>query len=292
MSPLLPLLITFASAAGPGHEAINPVYRELRKAGVPLGGKRMAPLPAPTMPDGLGAGAQLEIIKRLGGEDYPADELMRKSAVAPHILRLRDVKPSDPKAPGRGVDVWFVAYGDLDRVADRDFLDRLLESNRKEGKARTLTRADLSGRGIKISPKEEKYESYGHVVFTFLDRVQISATARSYWSRTADSVLVAVRLDPRFVGDREFPNSWRSLSRKGGGKPRPAGPAHPYDGAGYYVKITRLAKPPGALFVEAHVVFTESVGWFEGANLLRSKLPPVVQSQVRSMRRELLKAGK
>jgi hypothetical protein len=292
MSTLLPLLLTLAPAAGPGHEKINPVYRELREGGVPVGAGIKAKLPPPTMPDGLDARAQLEVIKRLAGEDYSVEDLLRKSGVAPHILRLRDVKPSDPKAPARGVDVWFVAYGSLDRLSDKKFLDRLLDANRKDGKARELTRADLAKRDIKVSPREEKHESYGHVVFTFLDRVQISATGRSYWARTDDSVLVATRLDPRFVGDREFPNSWRSLTRAGGGRPRPAGPAHPYSGAGYYVKITRLARPAGALFVEAHVVFTEPVKWFDGANLLRSKLPPVVQSDVRSMRRELMKAGK
>ena len=52
-----------------------------------------------------------------------------------------------------------------------------------------------------------------------------------------------------------------------------------------------LAEPKGALFVEGHVVFAEPVKWFDGANLLRSKLPPVIQGQVRSFRRELAKSN-
>jgi len=57
------------------------------------------------------------------------------------------------------------------------------------------------------------------------------------------------------------------------------------------MKITRLAEPAGALFVEQHIVFAEPTGWFGGANLLRSKLPPVVQYAIRTTRQEWAKAG-
>ena len=65
-----------------------------------------------------------------------------------------------------------------------------------------------------------------------------------------------------------------------------------YSDAALYLKVTRLHEPRGALFGEGHVVFTEPYGWFEGANLLRSKLPPAIQQVVRDLRRELLKAKK
>ena len=61
------------------------------------------------------------------------------------------------------------------------------------------------------------------------------------------------------------------------------------DGAGMYFKITKLAAPEGALFIEQHVMFAEPAGWFGGANLLRSKLPIAVQDNVRTMRREFQK---
>jgi hypothetical protein len=53
------------------------------------------------------------------------------------------------------------------------------------------------------------------------------------------------------------------------------------------VKITRLAEPAGSLFVEYHVAFAEPQGWFQGANLLRSKLPIAAQDSVRKFRRTL-----
>jgi hypothetical protein len=283
--------LTAAMLLGPaaGEESANPLFQQLREQGVAVGAGIKVPLPAPTMADGLDAKAQQAVLKAVAGEDYSLDELLRNSVVAPHILKLRDINPSDPAAPARGVDVWFIAYADLKTVTDKDFLDRLLNSNQKEGKSRGLNAAELEKRRLVIKPADEKHESYGNVVFTFLDRVEISATGHSYWSQTPDSVVFAAVLDPRFLNDADFPNQWRSVMRDPAGKTQ-LGPANPYDGAGYYLKFTRLAEPKGALFVEAHVVFAEPVKWFDGANLLRSKLPPVVQSQVRSVRRELIKA--
>jgi hypothetical protein len=284
------LLLTATFALAAGHDAANPVYHALREPGLAVSPTVRVALPAPSMADGLDAKAQQAVLKALAGEEYAVDELVRKSVVAPHVLRIRHLTPSDPQAPARGVDVWFVAYGDLKTVANKDFLDRLLNSHPKEGKGQELSSADLTKRGIRVDPARAKYEGYGHVVFTFLDRVEISATGHSFWNQTDDSVLVAAQLDPRFRQDADFANRWRSLTRDDEGNIR-RGPPQPYEGAGYYVKVTRLVEPRGALLVEAHVVFTEPLKWFDGANLLRSKLPPVVQTQVRSIRRELLKAS-
>jgi len=58
------------------------------------------------------------------------------------------------------------------------------------------------------------------------------------------------------------------------------------------MKVTKLAEPAGALFVEQHLIFAEPVDWFDGANLLRSKLPLVVQDRVRSIRRQWAKGSR
>ena len=289
MSFLTWLFLLTGSSAERAHEQANPIYRDLREKGVAIGSGLKTPLPAPSMADGLDAKAQQAVIKKVAGEDYAVEELVRESVVAPHILRIRDIKPSDPQAPARGVDVWVIAYGDLKTIANRDFLGRLLSSNREEGKAQDLKPTDLAKRRIEIKSDNEKFEGYAHIDFNFLDRVQIQATGHSYWSETADSIVAAAELDPRFHNDPEFPNEWRPIKRSEDAKAE-TGPPQPYDGAGYYVKITRLLEPKSALFIEGHLIFTEPVKWFQGANLLRSKLPPVIQNQVRSARRELLKA--
>jgi hypothetical protein len=276
-------------AAADGHEQANPLYRELREKGVQVTRSARAPLPAPVMADGLSADAQEAALKAAAGEDYSLEEFTRRSVVAPYRLHIRDVSPSDPAAPARAVDVIFIAYGDLKTVASKEFLQRVLELNREEGKARALTADELARHGITLKPENEKQEGYARFTFTLLDRVQLSGVGHSFWSRTADSVVAAGRIDSRFRGDADLPNVWRPVRKDRDGN-KELGEPRPYDGAAYYVKVTRLARPDGALFVEGHILFTEPQKWFDGANLLRSKLPPVIQSQVRAFRRELLKA--
>src|SRR5262245_40278467 len=116
MYHFIPLLLTLASVHAADHADANHVYCKLLPSGVTVGPKLLARRAPPTLPDGLDARAQQAVLRKVAGEDYSVEELVRKSAVAPHVLRLRDVKPADPKAPARGVDVWFVAHGELDRV--------------------------------------------------------------------------------------------------------------------------------------------------------------------------------
>ena len=104
----------------------------------------------------------------------------------------------------------------------------------------------------------------------------MTAAIDGHQSHTDESVVVAISIDPRFSADNDFPNSWRSMSR-GTGRSLQLGDAQPYQAAGGYMKATRLAKTSGALLIEYHLVFEEPQGWFNGSNLLRSKLPLVCQ---------------
>ena len=288
IAPLCLAVLCFVSSGD--HQLRNTLYRELREQGVSVSARGRAPLPAPTMGDGLDARAQEEVLTKLTRDDFPLDEFVRKSVVAPQITRFRDIVPSDPKEPAYGVDVWFVAYGDLETLAKQD-LHTLFGSNRKEVVARILTDAELEARNRKREIGKDREERYVHVEYPMLDRVQIEMTTLSVATRTTDSILIASRLDPSFTKDPNFPNRWRAIDREGdqdAGKPV-LGPPHPYECTAFYLKITRLHSPRGALFVEYHRVSTEPAEWFHGANLLRSKYPIVIQSEVRAFRRESLK---
>jgi hypothetical protein len=168
------------------------------------------------------------------------------------------------------------------------FLEQVGKPQTSLGKVDVLDSAALRKRGIPPTVEAQR-QQYLHVVFPILDRVELAVTGNVCWSLTADSLLLAGRIDPRFDGDKEFPNHWRPMGRDEEGKPE-LGPARPYPAGGHYLKVTRLAEPQGALFVEYHLVFIEPKGWFNGANLLRSKVPFVAQSGVRWFRRELAKA--
>jgi hypothetical protein len=287
---LCPLLALLGVPAAEPREKANDLFEELRTTGVAVSPTQKAVLPAPSMADGLDANKQQEVLAAVAGTNYTVDELVRPAVVAPFVLKYRDVQPSDPDAPAYGIDLWFVAHGDLDTLAGRDFLDRW-QSGRKDQQVHVLIAAELAKRKLEEHSGEGRQERYGHAVFTVLDRVQVSATLHSVLTRQADSLLAAARADPRFQADAEFPNRWRPISRDDDGKPV-LGEPHPYGGAGAYCKITRLAEPAGALFVEYHQVFTEPKDWFGGANLLRSKVTILAQSEVRAFRRELARGKK
>jgi hypothetical protein len=282
-------LCALLTAAGP-RDGGNELFEELQTKSIVVGPMEKAALPAPSMADGLDVAKQQEVLAAVAGTNYSVEELVRPSVVAPFVLKYRDVRPSDPDAPAYGIDLWFVAHGDLDALAGKDFLDKW-QAGRKDQQVQVLTAAELAKRKLEERSGEGRQERYGHAVFTVLDRVQVSATLHSVLTRQTDSILAAARVEPRFRDDPEFPNRWRSIGRDDDGKPV-VGEPHPYGGAGAYLKITRLIEPAGALFVEYHLVFTEPKDWFGGANLLRSKVPILTQSEVRAFRRELARTRK
>ncbi|MCE9563606.1 MAG: hypothetical protein K8U57_16310 [Planctomycetes bacterium] len=270
------------------HEANNPLFKSLLETGFAVGPKDKVKLPAPTMPDGLDAAKQKATIEALIKDDYRYDLFTENSVVARELIKIRDLKGGDAKSPPRAVDVWFLAYGDIKALDDDKFLERLMNTGRGNGQAKALNAADLQKRKIVIA--DPKKEGFGQMEFDFLDKVHLKATGRTMWTRNADSVVVAGEIDPRFADDKDFPNQWQSIT-KGGEAPK-LGPATLWAGAVFYLKITKLAEPAGALFCEQHVIFVEPEGWFDGANLLRSKLPTAVQISVRNMRKEWAKLAK
>jgi hypothetical protein len=93
-----------------------------------------------------------------------------------------------------------------------------------------------------------------------------------------------------FDHDSEYPNQWRPLLRDDHGNIR-LGPPHPLSPSGGYAKITRLAEPADAVFIEFHPVYEEAYGWFDGVSLVRQKHPPMVQEKVKTFRRKLAAAS-
>jgi hypothetical protein len=292
-------LRTFAATAGvlalcasavcaPAAADENPIYRQLTTSGVRLVAGSSVQLPAPTLPDGLDAAAQRQAIGTITDAGHSFEALVRKSVLAPMVLKLSDVKTDSGASTGRRVDLWFVVYADLTRIADAEFLRQQFEAEAKPNTADNglqlvaLSPAELSSRNIVPATNERFF--FGSI--DLFDRVRLQTALRGYQTRAADSVLVAMAIDPRFDADRQFANSWRSVERDDSGRLQ-VGEPRPYDSAGGYVKATRLADPAGAVFVEYHLVFDELPEWFNGANLLRSKLPIVCQDGVRKFRRRV-----
>jgi hypothetical protein len=289
---LLTVVVFSALGADPHLEA-NALYRELREKGIAVSAEQRVPLPEPTIADGLDGPALRAKLTAIPGRHIPVEELLRNSIVAGLVVSFRDIESQNPKLPVHGCDVWFVAYGELEPLVKPEFMDDLMRSQQKDAKIHVLSPAELGDRKIVVAATAEKTEQperYVNSAFPVLDRVQLSATSRTLMSRTADSLVFATVLDSRFTGDKDFPNRWRSMKKLPGNKTE-LGPPQPYDGSAAYLKVTRLADPKGALLVEYHLVFVEPQEWFGGANLLRSKLPVLIQTQVRAFRKQLAAAS-
>jgi hypothetical protein len=288
MCVLIPMFFYLALAEAPAGS--NKILAELTEKGVSADDSAPTRLPAPTIPDGLDAEAQRSALAKLPEARHSPEQLLRKSAVAPFELQIHAPDRSSGRSGTWRVDVWFVVYGDLKDVANEDFLKRWSElsgGSDDVSRAGKLSAEEVQQRKLFDEPAGHPDEYFLYSTFDLFNRVRLSATRRAMISRSDESLLVAARVDPRFDLDEEYPNEWRPMKRDELGKPQ-VGQPHPYSGAGFYAKVTRLKEPEGALFVEYHQVFQEPKAWFGGANLLRSKLPLLAQDSVRDFRRKVM----
>jgi len=283
---------------GEDTRADNPVLAELLERGVAMSdGTRVKLLP-PRMPDGADAAAQRAAIASVAGTRYTVDDLARKSVVAPFVLTNRSFAATAAGGAVRGVDIYFVAHGSWDVLTSKEFHESL-QKNRERSKTNAqlvrsgeLDATSLAHRKIEIASKPGQEEHYAHATFTLFDKVEVSGTCYSVLTRTDDTSVTAGRIAPRFDKDAEYPNRWRSVVIDLNNPGQVSyGPPEPYRAYGFYAKLTRLDKPAGAIFVESHLVYEEPHGWFGGMNLLHSKLPLIVQNEVRDFRRKLTKAS-
>lgn len=282
---VLAALVAAPAQPPAAHDTDNPLFKRITTDGLDAGGGVKLKFPPPSVPDGLAGAKQTEIIKGLIANKYDYAEFTRNSVVAPQVVVIGNPAAGAKGAPPRSIDVYFVVYGDFKKLEDDKFLDKLVGNTKGSGgKGGELTAKDLEARQIKIV--DAKREGYGFVEFDFLEKVRLKLTGHAMWSRNAESVVAAAEIDPRFRGDKAFPNQWQSIDKAAA---KPIGDPNPWDGAGMYLKITKLQEPAGALFIEQHIIFTEPTGWFDGKPILTSKLPIAVQENVRTMRKEFKK---
>ena len=285
MSYLVLLALLLPTVAD--HAAANPVYAKLVEQGLEIADQKVK-FAEPTMPDGLSAADQKKIISVIGGDAYDYDSMIRESTVAPHIVREDLVEKG--KARYRTADFWFVAYGKLDALTDKEVLDRMLDPSKEEGSSIEVTNDDLKKIGITLNSQSKDHEGYGHVNYVLEKRVDLALTGRAFWSQTDDSIVATVLVDPRFAEDKKLASVWRPITRDDAGNEK-VGDQQPYSGMAMYLKVTRLKDVEDGLFVECHLIFNEPAEWFDGRNYLGSKLPPIISKQVRTMRAELAKAS-
>lgn len=270
----------------------NPLFRELTMTGIRVGSQDALKLPLPTLADGADGPAQLAAIEKLN-PSLPLDELLRPSVVAPLVLKMESIAGADNRREAQRISLWFVAHGRLQTIRNEKLLRELADTAARTQSTKTfaaeLTPQELAKRNLILQRSDETLEWFVKFRGGLLDKVEVSGIANVMESGTTESSLVCAVLDPRFAADPELPNQWRPIRQSPDGELM-VGAAVPYAGYGGYIKATALKTPASALLVECHAMFSEPLEWFGGANLLRSKLPLVVQDQVRTFRRKLAQA--
>jgi hypothetical protein len=289
------LLVTIAA------HAENPVFEQVCSTGIPLNPSTDATvaLPAPTMADGLNAEQQREVLNAIAERKSPrrrVDDLLKKSVVAPFVWELEKAPVPGSDDPVWRLNAWYVAYGELEPFLEESFVERWLDFSGSRADPRLPVRSEsipadkLEALDIATVDSETSHENYAFSTASLFDRVLLSATRRVLITQDEESVVIAAIVDPRFQDDEDFPNCWQPLTKNSRGE-FTIGERQPYVCSGMYMKVTRLQEPDGALLIEYHQLFAEPTEWFDGKNLLRSKIPLAVQDAVRDLRRRLLKAS-
>ena len=281
-----PFVASLLVAAG---QPANPLLNELLEKGLPLPQGQTVRFAPPLMADGLSKEQQQAVLLKVA-DKRPLDLFLKKTDAAPFHYKITSIEDRAGKRVGQTVDLAFIAYGSLDRVVKEDVLNQLIGTEAKKAKdvdnVKVLSPDVLAKRGIKLLDGTNVEERYAGLDIFLLEKVKITGITRNVKAHGPDSVALAMMLDPRFADDKDYPNRWRPYDPLAE-KDKAFGPPQPYTGMGGYARVTKLIEPEGALFFEVHTAFHEPEGWFGGPNLLRSKLPIVLQENVRNLRRKL-----
>ena len=288
---LATLLLAALAPADADELPNNPVFRRLIVEGINVSGDQTESLPSPTLADDADRAAQRHIVTRAAGK-YGWSRFVRDSVVAPFAVELSFVKDGDGNRIGHSIDLWFVAYGTLEKLSDDRLINDLIQiepaRNAQDAQGNELSAKELAENGIVVGESDEFQEKFVYGEFPLMERVRVAGVGHAAYSRHEGSILMACELDERFAADSELGARWQPIRTDDLGR-RKLGTARAYRGFGGYGKITELADPEGALFVECHIVFHEPEEWFTGSNFLRAKMPLLIQESVRKFRRHLRK---
>jgi hypothetical protein len=286
-------LLASSVAAPDGKDSAleNPVYKQLLAEGIKMSDGKSYKLRPPIMANGLDAADQLAAIAKVAGARYPLKDVLKNDYYAPVVTKVRDAKRPEGEDPAiRIIDVWFVAQGDWDTLVSKDFLESTTATEKGKSdivqKSGALTEQETQKRNLTARTTADFEQRFLYSTFWLFDRVQVSATRSSTLIRQKEMILAAGRIDPRFNKDPDYPNQWRPLLRDAQANIKP-GSAHPFTRVGGYAKITRLKDPATAAFIEFHLIYEEPYAWFDGVNLVKQKIPAMVQEKVRTFRRKL-----
>ena len=115
----------------------NVILDDLLEHGISIGNRRVR-LPAATLADRLTAQQQQQALSSITDGNHSLDVLLRKSVVAPFVLRITN-EPNAGQGRPRRVDFWFVAHGDFDVLKDEDFFNQQVDAEAQSKRGGSLS---------------------------------------------------------------------------------------------------------------------------------------------------------
>lgn len=274
----------------------HPIVQALVTEGFEVADGELVPVAPPTLLPGMDAVAQRSALEELFGE-VAWDDYFDRSVNARKLL---DIDSADLELDGatvRKLDLVFVAYGKLAVVRDKDLMQSVFGGSRGGDEteagfkryAESLTAEETQARGFEQQLEGERRHHLTRYRFALIEKVVIEGLVEGD-GRDFSRLLVESAVSPlKMLEDADYPSVWREIPR-GAETDADLEDPEPFRGFAGYLQASELKFEPGALLVECHGVFVEPDGWFNGRNLLASKLPIVVQDNVRDFRRRLAKA--
>ena len=255
------------------------IFTDMLSQGIEVPGIGPVQVAPPTLETGLSTEQKTERLSKLaGGAGWK--RFSRKSDVAPVAIKMSYLKDSDGKRLGHSIHAAFVIHVDLDTLANEDLMRGLMNAQKNdapaEGETSEVSKDELNVVGITADPDT----TFAKIEVPLLKKVRIRGVMQVQRSKSEDMIQFAFRLDPRFADLESIGNGWSRISDE---TPN----WMPYQGAGGYMQVSRLPEPEGACLIESRFIVHEPSDWFRGSNLLRSKLPLMIQESARSMRRKL-----
>jgi hypothetical protein len=213
----------------------------------------------------------------------------RNSVVAPVSIDLNYLKDAKGDRVGHLVHLAFVVHASLETLRDKDLMKQMFGDEKPEPETEAMESKEVSDKELaRLGITKGENTSFAMVEIPLLDKVLARGVLKAQQTIASDSLTIAIEADPRFA-DR---NSWARIVDDKSDKNATDGDWQPYQGAAGYLSVSRLNETDGkglssACLIESRFVIHEPADWFSGSNLLRSKLPLMLQESARSLRRKL-----
>ena len=123
------LIIPALTAAAPPD---NPILDELLTKGITIPGGPPVKLTLPLLTEGMNVAARKAALDKAAGR-LPLNLFLKNSVNSPFTLKIDSVTDAKGERRGQTVDLYFIAYGKLSAVAEKDALNSLLLNERKQG---------------------------------------------------------------------------------------------------------------------------------------------------------------